>query len=196
MKSVSRTAWWLVGIWFAVAALTLLASDWLTEINIFLAIVAVPLVGLGGLVVMAALAFSGEGKAVGALIVAALVLVLLPLPSWGGRLWFFISFNQHRQAYDAIVAEADRLPRDGTRHGVSYRIESGPPIRVAFPQPVGIADNWGAVIHDPSDGVATAKGWGETNGDYTIRPDLQELWGGDIVSCSRITGHYYRCWFT
>lgn len=196
MTSVSKTAWWLVGIWSALAALTLLASDWLTEVNIFLAIVAVPLVGLGGLVVMAALAFSGEGKAVGVLIVAALVLVLLPLPSWGGRVWFFISFYQHRQAYDAVVAEADGLPRDGARHGVSYRIEPGPPIRVAFPQPVGIADNWGAVIHDPSDGVATAKGWGETNGDYTIRPDLQELWGGDIVSCSRITGHYYRCWFT
>jgi hypothetical protein len=196
MKFASKTAWWSVGIWFAIAGLTLLASDWLTEVNIFLPMVTVPLVGLGGLVIMAALALSGEGKAVGVLIVAALVLVLLPLPSWGGRLWFFISFNQHRQAYDAVVAEADGLPRDGNRHGVAYRIEPGPPIRVAFPQPVGIADNWGAVIHDPSDGVATAKGWGETNGDYTIRPDLQELWGGDIVSCSRITGHYYRCWFT
>lgn len=196
MKSVSRTAWWLVGTWLAVATLTLLASDWMMEANFLVALIAVPVVRLAGLGVIAALAVSGEGKAIGALIVAAIVLIVLPLPTWRGRLWFFISFNQHRQAYDAVVAEADRLPRDGTRHGVSYRIESGPPIRVAFPQPVGIADNWGAVIHDPSDGVATAKGWGETNGDYTIRPDLQELWGGDIVSCSRITGQYYRCWFT
>lgn len=178
------------------ATLTLLAGDWLMEVNFLLRIVALPLIGLGGLVVLAALTITKQWKAVGALIAAAIVLIVLPLPSWGGRLWFFISFNQHRQAYDAVVAEANGLPRNGIRYGVSYRIEPGPPLRVAFPQPVGIADNWGAVIHDPSDGVAAAKGWGETNGDYTIRPDLQELWGGDIVGCSRITGHYYRCWFT
>lgn len=196
MKSVSKTAWWLVGTWLALAALMLLAGDWLMEVNFLLALVARPLVGLIGLGVLAALAFSTQWKPASILIVAAIVLVLLPLPSWGGRLWFFISFNQHRQAYDAVVAEANSLPWDGARHGVAYIIEPGPPIRVAFPQPVGIADNWAAVVHDPSDGVATAAGWGETNGDYTIRPDLQELWGGDIVRCSRITGHYYRCWFT
>ena len=53
-----------------------------------------------------------------------------------------------------------------------------------------------AVIHDPSDLVASAKGWGERPGDYTAHPDVRDLWGGKLVACSRITGHYFRCDFT
>lgn len=188
--------WWICAVWIPAAAITLLASDWLMEANFFLALILTPVMALVGLLAVLSLALTGRWKAAGVLLAAGVVLAVSPLPGWGGRLWFLISFSQHRAAYDAVVAHARELPRSGEHEGVLYRIEPGPPVRIAFPQPVGIADNWGAVVHDPSDEVATARGWRDKGETLTVRPDLQELWGGDIVSCSRITGHYYRCWFT
>lgn len=188
--------WTLVLGWTFVAALLLLGSDWLFERIWALG----PLLQGGwtllGTILLIGLVIARQWLPGLVLAVAAVALLLLPLPEWGGRAWFWISFNQHREAYDSIVAEADVLPDGGQAHGVRYIIERGPPVRIAFPQPVGVADNWGAVIHDPSDGVATARGWGSRPGEHTIRADLHELWGGDLLTCSRITGHYYRCWFT
>ena len=130
-------------------------------------------------------------------ILLAVVIVFAPIASGAGtQAWNWVNFKRSEATYIDIVRRADALPDSGQVGGVRYRIERGSTTRVAFPLPVGIADNWAAVIHDPSDGVATARGWGERPGDYTVRPELQELWGGDLLACSRIQGHYYRCDFT
>ncbi|WP_156459697.1 hypothetical protein [Brevundimonas sp. Root1279] len=153
--------------------------------------------GCVGLALLANLLLSGRWIPTIVLVGAGAALVLAPLPQWGGWLWFRISFESHKAAYAKVVEEAPGLPRQGTAHGVRYLVEPGPPVRVAFPQPVGVADNWSAVIHDPSDAVLTARGWGAGGaGEYTARPYVQELWGGDLLTCTRITGHWHRCWFT
>jgi hypothetical protein len=188
--------WTLVAAWAAVAFCLVFAGGWLFEKIWVLSLGLQGIWALVGILLSLSLLFTGRWRQAGVLILFAVVVVVSPLASWGSEAWFWVSFKQNEGIYRDVVARTDSLPRQGEIRGVRYRIERGPPARVAFPQPVGVADNWGAVVHDPSDAVATAKGWGERPGEYTIRADLQELWGGDIVSCSRITGHYYRCWFT
>lgn len=188
--------WMLVAAWSAVAVGLVFASDWLFEKIWVLGLGIQGIWALVGALLCLSLLFTGRWRHAGAVILVAALVIFSPLASWGGQAWFWISFRQHQDVYRGIVARSASLPPEGTFRGVRYRIEPGPPVRIAFPQPVGVADNWGALVHDPSDAVATAKGWGKQPGEYTVRADLQDLWGGDIVSCSRITGHYYRCWFT
>lgn len=164
-----------------------------------------------GLTPIALLTWLGVGVCllVGLLVIrqfraAGLLAILTPLAffvapaasSIGADLWNKIQFDRSRTAYEGVVARAAALPDSGIVGGRAYRIERGQTTRVAFPLPVGVADNWSAVIHDPSDLVASAKGWGERPGDYTAHPDVRDLWGGKLVACSRITGHYFRCDFT
>ncbi len=182
--------------WTAVASALLLAYAWLFEV---VWVLTIPLYGLWVLIGagwLLMLLVKGLWRPAVTLLAAAVLLLFSPLPDWGGRLWFWISFKRHEPVYERIVASAAGLPKHGKLEGVRYHIEHGPPVRVAFPQPVGIADNGGAVVHDPTDGVATAQGWVGEAGEFSVRPDLQELWGGDIVDCDRISGHYFRCWFT
>lgn len=195
MRRPDSAVWWVAGVWTAVA-LVLLAQDWLMEAAPVAALLSLPLMGILALATLIGSAWTGRWPLLAVSLIGLTGLLFSPLPRWGGALWFRISFERHRPAYDAIVARADHLPIRGKIGDAPYWIEHGPPVRVAFRQPVGVADNWGAVVHDPSGGVATARGWGTAPGDFTVRPDLQELWGGDLLSCSRITGHYYRCWFT
>ena len=135
---------------------------------------------------------------------AGLLAVLTPLSffiapvasSVGADLWNQAQFGRSRAVYENVVARAASLPDSGVVDGRAYRIERGQTTRVAFPLPVGVADNWSAIVHDPSDLVATARGWGERPGDYTADTEVRDLWGGKLVACTRITGHYFRCEFT
>ena len=187
--------WALVAGWSAIAAGLVFASDWLFE-SIWILVVALQAAwALVGIALAIGLLGTRRWRHACVLVLLAALVAFSPLASWGSQTWFWVSFKLHETTYQDIVARADALPGHGEVRGVRYQIEPGPPVRIAFPQPVGVADNWGAVVHDPSDAVATARGWSK-QGDYTVRADLRELWGGDIVVCSRITGHYYRCWFT
>lgn len=189
---------WLAILW-PVGALVLVGfmpaiGDW----NVFF----LPLILggwlLAGLCVLAALLISRSWRAAGLLaILTFLAFFLAPLvSSLGAGIWNRAQFNRSEAVYAEIVANAARLPSEGRIGTVAYRIERRPITRIAFPLPVGVTDNWSAVIHDPSDAVATARGWGERPGDYTARADLRGLWGGGLVSCTRITGHYFRCDFS
>jgi hypothetical protein len=135
---------------------------------------------------------------------AGLLAILTPLAffvapvvsSTGADLWNQAQFDRSRNVYEDVIARASALPDTGVVQEKTYRIERGQTTRVAFPLPVSVADNWSAIVHDPSDLVATARGWGARPGDYTAHPDVRDLWGGKLVACSRITGHYFRCDFT
>lgn len=198
MKWVDRSVLTLILVWSIVMCLLLLAGDWLIESAFILGAVLQIFWFLLGFGLLAFSTFrSGWRGGLAAICAGVLIIAVAPfISSAGGWGWAWISLQSHRAVYERVVAQAAVLPDEGRFNGHSYRIERGPPVRVAFPQPVGVADNWGAVIYDPSDAVATAKGWGAKPGAHTVRPDIQNLWGGDLLSCRRITGHYYRCWFT
>jgi hypothetical protein len=189
---------WLAILWpvgsLVLAALVPAIGDW----NVFF----LPLILWGwllvGLGVLAALLISRNWRAAGLLaILTFLTFFLAPVvSSLGAGVWNRSQFQRSEAVYADVVARAASLPNEGRIGAVGYRIERGPPTRIAFPLPVGVADNWSAVVHDPSDAVATVRGRGERPGDDTARPDLRALWGGQLVSCTRITGHYFRCDFT
>lgn len=195
-----RAEWITLALVLAVPAIFVTASDWLLEVNpalYFIGVIATLAMLFAGLALCLAMMWRRRWLKAATLAVGCALILLAPLPAIGSHLWFRISFEANRAAYEEIVERAHALPQSGMLGDVRYRIERGPPTRIAFPQPVGIADNWGAVIHDPSDAVLTALGWGAGGaGDFTARVDLQRLWGGDLLSCARITGHWHRCWFT
>lgn len=184
---------WPAGALLIAAAIPAI-GDW----NVFF-VPMVLLTWLGvGVCLLAVLLILRRFRAAGLLaILTPLVFFLSPLASSAGAsLWNQAQFQGSKAVYEDVVARASALPDSGVIGGQSYRIARGGPTRVAFPLPVGVADNWSAVVHDPSDAVATAKGWGERPGDYTARPDVRDLWGGQLIACTRITGHYYRCDFS
>jgi hypothetical protein len=111
---------------------------------------------------------------------------------------FWFRFTKNRPTYDRIVAEVEQAPTGsfyGEREGVCYQVDAKQSIRVAFPQPGGILDNWEGVIYDPTGEVLKARGWAEP-GVVSAPPGVRELFGSDLVSCRHVEGHYYRCWFT
>lgn len=108
-------------------------------------------------------------------------------------------FRRNAAEYDRIVAQA----RDGAlaapqgeMNGVHYVIDNGPPIRVAFPQPGGLLDNWEGIVYDPTGEVLKARGWAVDGTTFSAPSEIVGLFGGDIVTCSHLNGNYYRCRFT
>ncbi len=108
-------------------------------------------------------------------------------------------FDQHFSEYERIVSEAKSgtLPTGhGESNGIQYQIDSGSPIRVAFLQPGSILDNWEGIIYDPTGDVLKAKGWIEPGQGLSAPSEVVRLFGGDLVSCTPLSGNYYRCQFT
>jgi len=101
----------------------------------------------------------------------------------------------NRSHYDAIVKKVSDPPRElGTYppfekdNGVEYIVDNGPPVRVAF-NPDGILDNWSGIVFDPTGQVMMA--------DRIATPEhITKLFGGDLVGCRHLSGHYYECSFT
>jgi hypothetical protein len=100
--------------------------------------------------------------------------------------------------YQAIIAKA-RLDQTAAWYqedrGVIYCVDVGPPIRVAF-NPGGFLDNWSAIVYDPTGDVRLADGWDPATGAFKAPRRVTKLFNGDLVSCSRLLGDFYRCWFT
>lgn len=105
---------------------------------------------------------------------------------WGARLRLLL----HEQEYQSVVTQV-RSTQPTTdaefsyKDGLAYIVDKGPPLRVAFPWPGGILDNWCGAVYDPS--------------GYVLNSDLRDvrgLFGGDIVHCSALGGAWSLCCFT
>jgi hypothetical protein len=109
-------------------------------------------------------------------------------------------FLQMAPRYERVVKELAprrQVPARGSSYGVDFVVDAGPPRRIAFPQPGSVTDNWEGVIYDPSDSLARAKGWRHSAEGVSATPvELVRLFGGTLLSCEPIRGHFYRCWFT
>lgn len=104
----------------------------------------------------------------------------------------------NRGHYEAIIAKVRSDPKpawfqeDG---GVTYSVDLGPPIRVAF-NPAGMLDNWSGIIYDPTGDVMLADGFDPKTGKFAAPDRVTKLFNGDLVSCRRLWSHYYDCSFT
>ena len=100
--------------------------------------------------------------------------------------------------YRAIIGQARMQQNDSgylTDHGITYLIDSGPPVRVAF-NPGGLLDNWTAILYDPSGLVMQANGFDRKTGRVAAPDGVTKVFGGDLIGCDPLWGDYYRCSFT
>ena len=130
---------------------------------------------------------------------ALLTVILMPAAiacvSYLGRAATWLDFLQDKDAYEEIVARVNAEPLDvGARSeggSIEYRVDrSGGATRIAFVTDAGMADNWAAIIHDPTGSVALARG------HDTAPKHVQELFRGSLVSCWRLNRHFYSCSFS
>ena len=179
---------WVAG-WSVIALGLILSGSTMPLPLALIAFVGWPLVGL---FLLAALMFTRRWIAGLALLAVAAGFYF----GWGAvaGVGDRIVFSMNAARYQQVVDAAPRLADRGTTHGQHYIIDRGPPVRMAFVED-GILDNWVGVVYDPTDRVAEARGWGPDN-TFTAPPEIKGLFGGDIVWCDRITGHWYRCSFT
>lgn len=131
-------------------------------------------------------------------LLAATVLLALPLLWFGNHVGDFARLTINRDHYEAIIAEA-RIARKEAwfeeHDGVTYSVVLGPPVRVAF-NPAGMLDNWSGIIFDPTGDVMLADGLDPKTGKFIAPERVTKLFGGDLVGCRHLWGDYYSCSFT
>jgi hypothetical protein len=124
------------------------------------------------------------------------------LVSTGDELRMRWEFERLEPQFRIIVDQLKKsAPLKGGRHmyqSTPYIVEPGPPLRVAFPRPGGILDNWCGIVYDPSGEVLKAR---QFKSDYSNWDDpslqhVKQLFGGDLKYSVHLRGHFYRCWFT
>jgi hypothetical protein len=131
------------------------------------------------------------------MLLALLFLIGSPLARAGDSALFGYRFSKQKVQYEDIISSVLANPTKRPHSAIWYEVDEGPPIRIAFPQPGGILDNWEAVIYDPTGVVASATGWmNGVAGNYSASPEVIGLFGGDLVGCRPIERSFYRCWFT
>ncbi|MBB5714172.1 hypothetical protein [Sphingomonas aerophila] len=104
----------------------------------------------------------------------------------------------NKSQYEAIIRKAQSHPRPdwfAEDEGVTYSVDVGPPVRVAF-NPAGMLDNWSGIIYDPTGDVTLARGFDPKSGRFLAPDRITKLFNGDLVSCRHLWGSYYDCSFT
>lgn len=125
------------------------------------------------------------------------MLIAWPLLATGSFVGAFTRLMLNSGHYEAIIARVQTNPRPAwfeEDDGVTYSVDLGPPVRVAF-NPEGMLDNWSGIIFDPTGDVMQADGF-DQHGKFRAPERITKLFGGDLVGCRRIWGDYYACSFT
>jgi hypothetical protein len=134
------------------------------------------------------------------LLLSALTFTGFPILRAGSHVGIYGKLLQNYSVYEQIILRNNVPVKDGpaqerrTENGIEYEIDSGPPVRFAF-EPDGILDNWSGIVFDPSGDVMQADGF-DSKGKFRAPERITKLFGGDLVSCSHLFRHYYKCGFT
>jgi hypothetical protein len=97
-------------------------------------------------------------------------------PSW----W---RLRSERSAFDRAIVGG---PVPG---GVAGIERSGS--RIAFPTVMAATGTWAAIVHDPTDRMAAARGW---NGG-PVAADIARVFGNHTIWCQRLDSHWFHCQF-
>jgi hypothetical protein len=125
----------------------------------------------------------------------------VPLADLGASLTIKARFALQRGRYEQVIARVrDSTPSRGyyESKGLTYFVEPGQPVRLAFPWPGGIIDNWCGAVYDPSKVVLQANkftgDWDKWHDQVPI--EVIRLFGGDMMYCAELEAPFYRCCFT
>ena len=208
-ETLKSKTFWAVVAWVAVGTLLAFFSRILWDAIWIFTLGLWAMYAVAGLVLSGVMFWLGWRRArligIGVYITAFVVLVFglafaLPhVAAAGDEFQFSRRFARLKPQYEAIVDQALAAGdgKDGEGNGVPFTVDPGPPLRVAFPQPGGLLDNWEGVVWDPTGIVRSATGWRNgIGGDYTASAEAKGLFGGDLVACRHVANHFYRCWFT
>lgn len=180
--------------------------------GVILFLLAIPLAALGLLIVSiyslikgirAAQETSHKAEKAGVILASpCLLLVTLafawPLMGLGSHLGDLTRLAVNQTAYQRIIAQARSAPNNSETSeyvGITYWVDHGPPVRVAF-NPEGMLDNWSGIIYDPTGDVMQADGFDPVTGRFYYPDRITKLFGGDLVSCRHLWGDYFTCSFT
>lgn len=126
------------------------------------------------------------------------LLFFSPLAKAGDMAGALTRLAVNHRRYEAIIAGASANSVGQfyeTANGITYSVDAGPPVRVAF-NPEGFLDNWSGVIYDPTGEVMRADGWDPASGKFRAPDRITKIFGGDLVACRHLWGDYYDCSFT
>jgi len=129
---------------------------------------------------------------------AAITFLALPLFWTGSYVGSFTRLMVNWNRYEAIVADVRANPKAAwfeETNGVTYSVDLGPPIRIAF-NPEGLLDNWSGMVYDPTGDVMMADGFDRDTGEFVAPQRITKLFEGDLVGCRRLWRDYYVCSFT
>lgn len=199
MQGSLKGSWRAIAIWTAAGMLLSFGAAWLLEWLFIFAVFVYGAFALAGIVVFATLTWMHFGAIrqrwalIAAMPASAIVLVMsFPwLASLGDDALLRHQFENNATCYEAIVAAAEFAdqPAPPPCGGIAYQIDPGPPPRVAFAVG-GFLDNWHAFVFDPSDRIDKLD-WNDPS-----QASLRKLFGGDLVACRRLRGHFFHCGFT
>lgn len=135
---------------------------------------------------------------------AGLAFAAGPLLDAGDRIGVTTRLAQDEARFAAIIARLKTEPAGDTdavrrtEDGVTFLVDRGPPLRVAF-HPRGILDSWTGIVFDPSRtlGHYVSQGPRRPGARSAITPDdLSGLFGGDLAGCRYLRDDYFLCRFT
>lgn len=138
------------------------------------------------------------------LLFAGLALAARPLLDAGDRFGVAARLAQDEARFATIIArvkEEQPAASDGTQRtedGISFLVDRGPPLRVAF-HPRGILDSWTGIVFDPTRALSNyvSQGPRRPGARSAITPDdLSGLFGGDLVGCRHLRDDFFLCRFT
>ena len=119
-----------------------------------------------------------------AVVMIAVAVLFVPAAQAGNRLTEYLRFLHERPQYQRVVATVTTRASIGAARSdreLDYIVDTGPPVRVAFPSPGRSSDTWCGVVFDPSAEVMQA---GKLH--WSIR-------GRRVTSCRMIDQPYYIC---
>lgn len=201
MAATNRPLRWAAVLWLGVFTLCWLLGQFLPADDAFmvglLTFLPLGLTGVGlGLWGIAALG-AGPDRKTPALTLASLAAVVVFVGNGGCAR--HPQFD--RADYDARIARI-RAAAPGDRVSVAQSVggnlDTTDPsvVRVAFPEPGGMLDNYTALVYDPTGLVMKANDVGPHDLHDAKHAAYVKLFGGDMISARPLGGGWYRCGFT
>jgi hypothetical protein len=201
-------------VWLLVTACSIAGLSWLGGYLWFFALVPMVVCALIGLILLAARISqvrspelrraSGLRASVLGASMIALVVGFPALQRAGSSLHVELRFRAQRADLDlAVLLELTGHGDAELQKRLGYRRDDGPPLRLAFPAPGGVLDNWCGTVFDMTGSVmrinefrADSAQSNLTRSDEPTGTSLSKLFGGDMIGCRKLHAPYYFCCFT
>jgi hypothetical protein len=131
-----------------------------------------------------------------AIVITALLantLLLLFGIGWGVRARLILFLPHYSSIVSRVLNNPPALYAENIDEG--YRVEPGPPVRVAFPRPFGLLNRWSAIVYDPSGQVMVVNDVEYLHPRDPNLAQIQDLFGGKLGHSEHLVGPWYLCGF-